>query len=82
MELQILDYPSQQYRLLPLLAAAVAFFFSGRAVLTMLRETEAALADGSTGQVRAGGRVSYSDLDDGAPYDTCTALTLPPFLFE
>ena len=51
-ELQILDYPSQQYRLLPLLAASVAFFFSGRAVLGMLRETEAAVASGSTGQVR------------------------------
>lgn len=52
-ELQILDYPSQQYRLLPLVAASVAFFFSGRAVLGMLRETEAALASGRTGQVRA-----------------------------
>lgn len=51
-ELQILDYPSQQYRLLPLLATSVAFFFSGRAVLSMLRETEAAVASGSTGQVR------------------------------
>lgn len=30
----------------------MAFFFSGRAVLGMLRETEAAVAAGSTDQVR------------------------------
>jgi acyl-CoA oxidase len=42
-ELQVLDYPTQQFRLLPLLASAFAFHFMGRRLASSIRETEASL---------------------------------------
>jgi acyl-CoA oxidase len=39
-ELQVLDYKQQQHRLLPLLAASYCFFFTGKKVLTQIKELE------------------------------------------
>jgi len=39
-EVQILDYKQQQHRLFPLLAASYCFFFTGKKVLTKLKEIE------------------------------------------
>ena len=47
-EIQVLDYRQQQYRLLPLLAASYAIFFSGKHVLARLKNIENELVSGST----------------------------------
>jgi len=47
-EVQVLDYRQQQYRLLPLLAASYAIFFTGKHVLTRLKNIESKLVSGST----------------------------------
>ena len=47
-EIQVLDYRQQQYRLLPLLAASYAIFFSGKHVLARLKDIENQLVSGST----------------------------------
>jgi len=47
-ETQVLDYRQQQYRLLPLLAASYAIFFSGKHVLARLKNIENQLVSGST----------------------------------
>lgn len=47
-ELQVLDYRQQQYRLLPLLAASYAIFFTGKHVLTRLKEIEHQLISGAS----------------------------------
>ena len=46
-EIQVLDYRQQQYRLLPLLAASYAIFFSGKHVLARLKDIENQLVSGS-----------------------------------
>jgi acyl-CoA oxidase len=45
-EFQVLDYRQQQYRLLPLLAASYAIFFTGKRVLARLKEIERRLVSG------------------------------------
>ncbi|KAL7484254.1 hypothetical protein ACHAW6_009902 [Cyclotella cf. meneghiniana] len=47
-EFQVLDYRQQQYRLLPLLAASYAIFFTGRHVLDRLKHIENQLVSGAT----------------------------------
>lgn len=47
-EIQVLDYRQQQYRLLPLLAASYAIFFSGKHVLARLKDIENQLVSGSS----------------------------------
>ena len=47
-EFQVLDYRQQQYRLLPLLAASYAIFFTGKHVLTRLKEIEHQLISGAS----------------------------------
>ncbi len=73
-ENQILDYPSQQYRLLPLLAASVAFFFCGRSVQTLLSETEAALAAGSRGQADVGAQMGRAHASLAGLKSLCTTI--------
>jgi len=46
-EFQVLDYRQQQYRLLPLLAASYAIYFTGKHVLARLKEVERQLVAGS-----------------------------------
>ena len=46
-EFQVLDYRQQQYRLLPLLAASYAIFFTGKHVLARLKDIEHQLVSGS-----------------------------------
>ncbi|KAL9184606.1 hypothetical protein ACHAXT_012576 [Thalassiosira profunda] len=46
-EFQVLDYRQQQYRLLPLLAASYAIFFTGKHVLSRLKDIENQLVAGS-----------------------------------
>mmetsp|Transcript_19337 Transcript_19337/g.39507 ORF Transcript_19337/g.39507 Transcript_19337/m.39507 type:complete len:772 (+) Transcript_19337:67-2382(+) len=46
-EFQVLDYRQQQYRLLPLLAASYAIFFTGRHVLSRLNRIEQQLVSGA-----------------------------------
>ena len=46
-EFQVLDYRQQQYRLLPLLAASYAIFFTGKHVLDRLKHIENQLVSGS-----------------------------------
>jgi len=48
LELPVLDYPQQQYRLLPLLAAAFAFHFTGRYMKTIYEQMIKGLSAGST----------------------------------
>jgi len=48
-EFQVLDYRQQQYRLLPLLAASYAIFFTGKRVLARLKEIEVRLVSGDAG---------------------------------
>ena len=48
-EFQVLDYRQQQYRLLPLLAASYAIFFTGKRVLSRLKEIEMRLVSGDAG---------------------------------
>ena len=48
-ELQVLDYRQQQFRLLPLLAASYAIFFTGKRVLSRLKEIEMRLVSGDAG---------------------------------
>lgn len=45
-EFQVLDYRQQQYRLLPLLAASYAIFFTGKHVMRRLKEVEHRLVAG------------------------------------
>jgi acyl-CoA oxidase len=45
-EFQVLDYRQQQYRLLPLLAASYATFFTGKHVLARLKDVERRLVSG------------------------------------
>jgi acyl-CoA oxidase len=45
-EFQVLDYRQQQYRLLPLLAASYAIFFTGKRVLARLKDVERRLVSG------------------------------------
>jgi len=45
-EFQVLDYRQQQYRLLPLLAASYAIFFTGKHVLARLKDIEHQLVSG------------------------------------
>ncbi|KAL7515980.1 hypothetical protein ACHAWX_001045 [Stephanocyclus meneghinianus] len=47
-EFQVLDYRQQQYRLLPLLSASYAIFFTGRHVLDRLKHIENQLVSGAT----------------------------------
>jgi acyl-CoA oxidase len=47
-EFQVLDYRQQQYRLLPLLAASYAIFFTGKHVLTRLKDIEHQLISGAS----------------------------------
>lgn len=47
-ELQVMDYRQQQYRLLPLLAASYAIFFTGKHVLSHLKDIEHKLVSGAT----------------------------------
>jgi len=47
-EFQVLDYRQQQYRLLPLLAASYAIFFTGKHVLNRLKNIENQLVSGAT----------------------------------
>jgi len=47
-EFQVLDYRQQQYRLLPLLAASYAIYFTGRHVLDRLKHIENQLVSGVT----------------------------------
>lgn len=46
-ECQVLDYRQQQYRLLPLLAASYAIFFTGKHVLARLKDIEHRLVSGA-----------------------------------
>lgn len=46
-EFQVLDYRQQQYRLLPLLAASYAIFFTGKHVLGRLKHIENQLVSGA-----------------------------------
>ena len=46
-EFQVLDYRQQQYRLLPLLAASYAIFFTGKHVLKRLKDIEHQLVSGT-----------------------------------
>jgi len=46
-EFQVLDYRQQQYRLLPLLAASYAIFFTGKHVLARLKDIEHQLVSGA-----------------------------------
>lgn len=47
-EFQVLDYRQQQYRLLPLLAASYAIFFTGKHVLARLKDIEQQLISGAS----------------------------------
>ena len=47
-EFQVLDYRQQQYRLLPLLAASYAIFFTGKHVLARLKDIEHKLVSGAS----------------------------------
>ena len=47
-EFQVLDYRQQQYRLLPLLSASYAIFFTGKHVLARLKHIEQQLVSGAT----------------------------------
>ena len=47
-EFQVLDYRQQQYRLLPLLAASYAIFFTGKHVLARLKDIEHQLVSGAS----------------------------------
>lgn len=47
-EFQVLDYRQQQYRLLPLLAASYAIFFTGKHVLNRLKRIENQLVSGES----------------------------------
>jgi len=47
-EFQVLDYRQQQYRLLPLLAASYAIFFTGKHVLARLKDIENQLVSGAS----------------------------------
>jgi acyl-CoA oxidase len=47
-EFQVLDYRQQQYRLLPLLAASYAIFFTGKHVLARLKHIENQLVSGAS----------------------------------
>jgi len=47
-EFQVLDYRQQQYRLLPLLAASYAIFFTGKHVLSRLKDIEHQLISGAS----------------------------------
>lgn len=49
-ETQVLDYTMVQYRLLPLLASTFALHFTGKGMMQMYRQRQAAIAD-STGGV-------------------------------
>ena len=51
-EFQVLDYRQQQYRLLPLLAASYAIFFTGKRVLARLKEIERRLVSGDAGTTK------------------------------
>jgi len=73
-ENQILDYPSQQYRLLPLLAASVGFFFCGRAVQTLLAETEQALLSGEKGQAEVGQQMGRAHASLAGLKSLCTTI--------
>lgn len=73
-ELQILDYASQQYRLLPLLAASVGFFLCGRAVLTLLAETEDALLNGRKGQAEVGALMGRAHAALAGLKSLCTTI--------
>lgn len=46
----MLDYTTQQHRLLPLLASSLAFHFVGLEVLAKTQSTEAALRQGKGGK--------------------------------
>lgn len=47
-EFQVLDYRQQQYRLLPLLAASYAIFFTGKHILNRLKYIENQLVSGAS----------------------------------
>ncbi|GAB5036544.1 acyl-oxidase [Nannochloropsis oceanica] len=73
-EHQILDYPSQQYRLLPLLAASIGFFFCGRAVQALLAETEQALLLGKKGQAEVGQQMGKAHASLAGLKSLCTTI--------
>jgi acyl-CoA oxidase len=57
-ELQVLDYKQQQHRIFPLLAASYGFFFTGKKVMTRLKDIELRLLDPAS----AVSKVQVSDI--------------------
>eukprot|EP00571_Detonula_confervacea_P013685 CAMPEP_0172306684 /NCGR_PEP_ID=MMETSP1058-20130122/7706_1 /TAXON_ID=83371 /ORGANISM="Detonula confervacea, Strain CCMP 353" /LENGTH=786 /DNA_ID=CAMNT_0013018651 /DNA_START=700 /DNA_END=3060 /DNA_ORIENTATION=+ len=72
-EFQVLDYRQQQHRLLPLLAASYAIFFTGKHVLARLKDIERQLVSGASTITKVG--VADIHATTSALKSYCTTFT-------